>query len=160
MLNHWRVLSSRGRAAAICASIVVLYFLFYHPRHSIGYKFDHINTQSGLIGIQPIQWVKQSWMDYPHRISFAGSPSLLDTSSPKPLNVLLVNIHPGVRNDIQGMLSRVYEPLKQPVHIAESTGLHEQSEYIIDEPIAQDWYARHSDDCNSSIYDLMIIGDV
>lgn len=105
-------------------------------------------------------WVLQSWMEYPHPISFPSSPSLLNEANPNPLNILIVNYHDGVENEIHAVLEAAFAPLHQTVNFHHTRGVGDITDFTVTEGASREYYPLHTDHCNSSVYDLIVVGDV
>jgi len=115
-------------------------------------------TQSSPL--DDVDWVLSSWMDYPNPLSFQGSPPLLDPANPKPLNVLLVNDHSGVENEIHAVFHEVLTPLGVTANITYLQAITEMFEFGITDEMARKFFFENRDYCNSSLYDVIVVGDV
>ena len=111
-----RAMTSRVRKSWAISVICVLVLLFISIISNYLYLLDlGDSTISDVIRIE-LDWVHKSWMEYPENILFRGGPSLLDEVAGKPLDVLLVNFHMGVEDEIHAVLRKVTNPLNQTVH--------------------------------------------
>jgi hypothetical protein len=99
-------------------------------------------------------------MKYPQPLSFPGSPSLLNKANPKALNVLFVNYHAGVEMEVHAVLAKVAASINQSVHFTHTRGVGDLADFIVTEAASLAYYPLHTDHCNSSIYDLIVVGDV
>ena len=145
-----RVFATLG--AIILISLYLSDFRVQYSEPNIAY-FPSINkTQT--------TWIHQSWMEYPYPLSFPSAPSLLNKANTKPLNILLVNYHRGVENEIHAVLKAVLAPFHQTVHFTHTRGIGDLTDFAVTEAASKEWYPLHEDHCNSSIYDLIIVGDV
>jgi hypothetical protein len=62
--------------------------------------------------------------------------------------------------EVRAVLGRVVTQLHQNVHFTNTRGVGDLTDFNVTEIASQAWYPLHTDHCNSSIYDLIIVGDV
>jgi hypothetical protein len=110
--------------------------------------------------VDDTQWILSSWMDYPNPLTFRGSPSLLTPSNSKPLNVLLINDHWGVENEVHAMFDKVLTPLGMTANFTHVSEIGKPFDYTITDEMGRKFFFEHRDYCDSSLYDLIVVGDV
>jgi len=150
-----RVIRPKSKARSLGLLVVLVFISLYSHYYRYHTRYPKASTL-----ISGKTWVHRSWMEYPHPLSFPGSPSLLNEANPKPLNVLFVNYHGGVEMEVHAVLAKVVASINQSVHFTHTRGVGDLTDFIVTEAASMAYYPLHTDHRNSSIYDLIVVGDV
>jgi hypothetical protein len=86
----------------------------------------------------------------------ASSMMRKDRVIPNNLNILVVNYHYGVQNELNGVLSQMASLEGINLNITHIRGFHR---YRISKSDALGWYQLHKDFCGSNRFDIIIVGD-
>jgi len=106
------------------------------------------------------EWITSSFMDHPVVLDYKDQPGLLDTHYGTTLNVLIVNDHWGVENEIHSVIQAVVAPLGVSVNFTHVMGVAGPYDSGITEEKAKKFFFENRHYCDHEQFDLIVIGDV
>lgn len=133
------------------------------PNRPVNDAADRVHTSSfsePSIDDSELMLVHQSWMEYPYPLSFERAPRLLDPRHPKDIKVLFVNYHPGVENEVHAVFEKILSPLNLKATYNHTRGVGGLADYQVTDEKAREWWPSNRDHCDSSQYDLIVVGDI